>query len=352
MHRVRNYGSFLQAYALKMLLEYQGHTVSFVDIKVNPTKEINDGFVKKLHRIDRYLFKRLRFRASRNKYHKMFEHAQTVYLNLQPEYTGCDSCDAVVIGSDEIFNCEHNGPFLITPERFGYIQNVSRVITYAASCGYTGVSDTTEEDLNIIAKGLNNLYATSVRDENTATFIGTITSQKALFHLDPVLVYDFKQELSNVEDKPIPKHPFMVIYAYHNRIRDRKEITSICAYAKSHNLKTIAIGGMQPWCDEYVTPTPFEVLAWFRAAACVVTDTFHGTVLSAKFHKPFAVIVRNSNANKLNDLIQRLELQGHRAQQPEEIPSILDASQDWASFDHLIFEEKVRTQNYLHDTLL
>lgn len=135
MHRVQNYGSFLQAYALKMLLECQGHTVSFVDIKVNQTKEINGRFIKKLHSIDRYLFKRLRFRASRNKYHKMFEQAQTLYLNLSPEYTNSDSCDAVVIGSDEIFNCEHNGPFLITPERFGYIKNVSRVITYVHDKG-------------------------------------------------------------------------------------------------------------------------------------------------------------------------------------------------------------------------
>lgn len=352
MHRVRNYGSFLQAYALKMLLEGQGHTVSFVDIKVNQTKKNNDGFIKKLHRIDRYLFKRLRFRTSRNKYHKMFEQAQTQYLNLSPEYTSCGGCDAVVIGSDEIFNCEHNGPFLITQERFGYVPNVSRVITYAASCGYTGVSDTTEEDLNVIAKGLNNLYAISVRDENTAAFVGAIGKTDVLFHLDPVLVYNFNQELSNTGDKPIPKQPFMIVYAYHSRIQDRKEISSICAYAKAHNLKTIAIGGMQPWCDEYVTPTPFEVLAWFRAADCIVTDTFHGTIISAKFHKRFAVIVRDSNSNKLNDLLQRLKLQGHKVQRPEEIPSILNATQDWAYFDHLISEETMRTKNYLQDALM
>lgn len=34
MQRIINYGSFLQAYGLKMLLEDLGHTVEFVDYRV------------------------------------------------------------------------------------------------------------------------------------------------------------------------------------------------------------------------------------------------------------------------------------------------------------------------------
>ena len=36
MQRVVNYGSFLQAYALKKVIEEMGHSVEFVDYKVEP----------------------------------------------------------------------------------------------------------------------------------------------------------------------------------------------------------------------------------------------------------------------------------------------------------------------------
>ena len=48
MQRIINYGSFLQAYALKTLLEEQGHEVQFVDYRVGmPLIEPNDANKKK-----------------------------------------------------------------------------------------------------------------------------------------------------------------------------------------------------------------------------------------------------------------------------------------------------------------
>ena len=37
MQRVRNYGSFLQAFGLKKVIESMGHTVIFVDYKTEPS---------------------------------------------------------------------------------------------------------------------------------------------------------------------------------------------------------------------------------------------------------------------------------------------------------------------------
>lgn len=352
MHRVRNYGSFLQAYALKRLLEMQGNTVSFVDIQTKPAEHSADRTLKKLRRVDRYLIKRLRFRKLRKASHKMFQQVQAQYLGILPNHAGWDSCDAVVIGSDEIFNCEHKGAFPITSERFGYIPDVPRTISYAASCGYTGAGSVVESERSIIAKGIQALKSISVRDENTAEFVASMGGKNVRRHLDPVLVYSFSQELAEVNDSCLPHFPYMIVYAYHDRIHDPAEIAAICSYARAHRLKTVAIGGMQPWCDKYVTPTPFEVLSWFRSAACVVTDTFHGTIISAKFHKPFAVLVRDSNANKLEDLLWRLSIQSHKASWPEEIAIILDSKQDWKSFERLIAAEAVRTTEYLSSALM
>lgn len=61
----------------------------------------------------------------------------------------------------------------------------------------------------------------------------------------------------------------------------------------------------------YETLTPFELLKAFQNAECIVTDTFHGTLFGAKFGKRMAVLIRESNQNKLEDLTQRLQIQSH-----------------------------------------
>ena len=112
-------------------------------------------------------------------------------------------------------------------------------------------------------------------------------------------------------------------------INDKEEIKSIKDYAKNNGLKTIAIGGSLPWCDEFAVLTPFQVLAYFKNAQCIVTDTFHGTVIAAKFNKPVAIIIRDSNYNKLWDLVERLHIQKHIYCKGMDIASILQSRDDY-----------------------
>ena len=64
----------------------------------------------------------------------------------------------------------------------------------------------------------------------------------------------------------------------------------------------------QSWCDTTYLPIPFELLGIFRDADYVVTDTFHGTVFSLKYQKPFVTFVRESNKQKLIDLLETFSL--------------------------------------------
>ena len=348
MHRVRNYGSFLQAYGLKALLERQGHRVRFIDIESAPASQKPTRLSRwkhRLHKVDRYFFKQIRFNNIRRNNVAMFQEVQKTFLHLEECTTPAD-CDAVVIGSDEIFNCDSKGPWKITPERFGDVP-CETVISYAASCGYTGVADICPAHQPLIQQGLAHLSAVSVRDENTAYFVEEIRGGEVLRHLDPVLIYDFDEELRCAEEAGLPKMPYMVVYAYHGRIHNPEEIQAIRSYAKKHKLKTVAIGGVLPWCDSYVSITPFEVLAYFRHAACVVTDTFHGTVLSAKYNKPFAVFVRDSNANKLEDLLERLHIQEHAVREVSALATVLESAGDYTACNRIVAGERVRAVDYL-----
>ena len=65
-----------------------------------------------------------------------------------------------------------------------------------------------------------------------------------------------------------------------------------------------------PWCDETVIPHPFGVLGYMKNADYVITDTFHGCVMSMKFNKQFVALVRDSNRQKMSSLLNQFGLEG------------------------------------------
>ena len=229
MQRVINYGSFLQAYALKRKLENLGNEVRFIDIESNNKSNISkknrvENILSKLHLIDRYLIRRIVDSRKNRELDKTILCAQEKYLGLDKSTMRSVECKAAVIGSDEIFNCDSNSIWGIKGQRFGDIANVDFCVSYAASCGYTGIEHIRAEDRKTIENGLKKLSHVSVRDKNTFDFVKNVSGKTANYNLDPVLIYDFCKEVKQGEKEGIPIEPYMVVYAYHNRIDDKEEI--------------------------------------------------------------------------------------------------------------------------------
>lgn len=352
MQRIHNYGSFMQALALKNILEERGHKVTFIDIQrkthISHSKSKRILWkLGKLKNIDRYLFRRLEDSKKNKQLDTVFQESQKRYLKLEKNWMGPDQCDAVVIGSDEIFNCSPESHWGISGQRFGNIPGVDLVVSYAASCGYTDASNLEDADREIIETALKKMDRISVRDRNTVDFVNQMIGEVPVEHLDPVLIYSLEKLNIPEHDEDVPKEPYMIVYAYHNRIKSKEEIQAIKNYARNHHLRTIAIGGSLPWCDEFVVLSPFQVLAYFRKAECIVTDTFHGTIFSVKVRKPFAVIVRDSNANKLNDLLERLDIMNHKVFDLSMLDSILSQQDDLKQCYAIIEREKKRSYEYM-----
>lgn len=352
MQRVNNYGSILQAYALKRLLEMRGHEVGFVDIpaKTGYVPHVESKLkriINRIRKIDKYVIRRLADSKNNKLMEQMFINEQKKLLGLQSEQMSEDGYDAIVIGSDEIFNCSSVSVWGINGKRFGDIPNVSEVISYAASCGYTNSTDImNNDDLLEIKSGLQKMTSISVRDKNTFNFVQELSGRNPEINLDPVLIYDFKHEIDSVSPEGLPNFPYMVIYAYHNRIDSDDEIKAICEFSKANGLRTIAIGGALPWCDEFRVLSPFQVLCYFRNAEYIVTDTFHGTIFSVKMNKRFAVIVRKNNGNKLNDLILRLKIDKHKVNNMSELPGILSLNDNYEDTNKIIKNEIQHTLEY------
>lgn len=344
MQRVINYGSFLQGFALKRILEELGYEVSFVDIKKG-----NNIIVRKTSKtsgvkIDKFILKRIEHTLFKKKRTKKFnvEYFSTIGINTPAKE---EECDKIVIGSDEVFNCCQASAWGFTTQLFG--NTACPAITYAASAGYSNMNEITNLGIaSQIENALKKLSAISVRDDNTLSMVESF-NLKALKHLDPVLIFDWNKVI-----KPIHRYKdYILIYAYDNRINDEDEIKAIKKFARQQHKKIISFGVYQRWCDKNVLCSPLELIAYFDAADYVITDTFHGTVISIKRNKKFATIIRDSNKNKLKDLLSTFGLTNREITNVANLEYVITNEINYQNVNTIIKTEVDRTMKYLHENL-
>ena len=145
----------------------------------------------------------------------------------------------------------------------------------------------------------------------------------------------------------------MILYGYAGRF-SKEECKKIRAYADSKGLKIFCIGGVQDACDKFIDCNPFQVIAYFQHADCVVTDTFHGTILSVITHRQFASIVRKTgygNAEKMTDLLGRLGLSDRVVNDLETVGSKVDQLIDYEKVDDAIRVERKKSYEYLREAI-
>ena len=316
MQRICNYGSFLQAYGLKAILEELGCKVEFADYypgeclvknkegtglsrKISKVKEVMD--------IKAPLAEKLRFINYKRNYAKNY----LKYLDIDDSLHYAPDVDLMVIGSDEVFNCVQDNPNVgFTSELFGVGQTASKVISYAASFGNTTLDKLEKYEVrDKVAEWLSSFDAISVRDENSGFIVETLTGTKPDYNLDPVLMYDYVKKCRRIPAS-VPEKEYLLLYGYTGRF-SVEECSAIRRYANSRKLKILCIGGVQHCCDKFIDCDPFKVIAYFQHADCVITDTFHGTIMSVITHCNFVSVVRESgygNSEKLTDLLSRLSL--------------------------------------------
>lgn len=361
MQRIKNYGSFLQAYGLKKLIEEQGHEVQFVDYHIDSPviKDKNSGKNDKLSKAlktfegDAPLIQKIQYIMHKKNFGKKYY--PLLGLTDEPNYN--PKLDTLVIGSDEVFNCiQSNKNVGYSLELFGKNNNANRLITYAASFGNTTVEKLEKYNKrNEIAELLNKFDKISARDNNTGKIVEEISNQKVVYNLDPVLAYDYISKCNEIPDIDV-KEKFIIVYAYSNRISG-EESKYIKEFAKKNNLKVYSIGGAQKCADKFIDCSPFEVLGYFKKAEMVITDTFHGSIFSIITKRNFVTLVRKSvgnaygNEEKLTDLLERLNLKSRITYDIKNIDTILNKKIAYEKVDEILTEQRAISKKYLEENL-
>ena len=351
-YNVYNMGAQLQMLSLEAYLSELGHEVKILTYEKNfdfmeGEKERNSASWKALpFYVKHYLIEKgpgltlFNYRKVKAINRSLSEHRFAPY-----DQSGCD---VAVIGSDEVFSIDVG----CNPMMYGHGLGSVPAVAYAPAFGRT-----TEELLRerncyeLVRDGLKSMFALSARDTHTQEMIRNLTGREAPLVCDPVLLYDGHTSARPV--KPIGK-PYLLVYAYDANMREKSEVAAIRAYAKKHGLMTVSVGTYHGWCDRNIACGPLEWCQYFRRAACVVTDTFHGSVVSMKNHCNVAVFIRQSiNAFKLQSL---LDVTGMKERQlaaitEEELERVLAKPIDYAETDRRIGQLANESGRYLKNAL-
>lgn len=364
MQRIVNYGSFLQAYALKNTIEQMGHEVEFVDYEVEPPivpNKNNDYAVpKKNNIVQKAINYAWEHRSPKSrKVRKYNRFLMNLGMDFREKYlpqlgiTNQRNCgakeDVIVIGSDEVFNCLQTNPDVgYSRELFGKNANAKKVMTYAASFGTTTVAGLEKYGIKSEVAGLlKKMDYISVRDKNSVAVIKELVGVDPEYHVDPVFLCDYEGKIPS----SVPMKDYMIVYGYKDRITEN-EAQVINAFAKNEGKKIITIGQKQRLEWEHIQPSPFEVLAYFQHADYILTDTFHGSVFSIKYGKKFATIIRDANSQKLSDLLERFDLQDRILGNIQDMERVIKTDFDYERVKVQIEREREVSKAYLRNSII
>ena len=351
-YQVHNHGAILQMHGLyntlknfglsPVVLTYQ-KDFSFLD------KGLSNKYNLSLKSIPFYLeylkkqgFAKTLFNVKKQRLLSRFKTENYIFSPLQQQ-----TLDYAVIGSDEVLSLEVGVNIMM----YGHSVPAQTVFSYAASFGQTGVERIKQKHCTaLISSGLKTLKAICVRDKASAETVQALTGITPKICFDPVLLYGFEKELKQTKYN-VPQVPYLAVYAYDNNLNDPAEVEKIKTFATKHKLKIVSAGFYHKWADINLNVNPLELLQVIKKAKYVVTDTFHGSVMSILLNTPFAVKVRDMNINKIGYLLESLGAESRKISSFDDLEKVLLSPADWQTVNSNILNLRKQGTEYLQGVL-
>ena len=220
----------------------------------------------------------------------------TDYSKLEEKY----SC--FVVGSDQIWNPSLFPNMYIN--MLGFVKN-SRKISLASSISRDNLF---LEEKYEFRRYLKTFYKLSCREERGSQIVSALTHKKCQTLIDPTLMLE-KNDWISIMKKPEfhnERNPYMLVYFLGGKTKEFEK--DILELGKKLNLIIIDIYDKN---SIYYSCGPKEFIYLVYNASLILTDSFHGSVFSYIFDKPFKIFVRkdtNSMNSRLITLSSKLNL--------------------------------------------
>ena len=305
----RNYGTFLQAYALQHVLKGLGYENRIIDDKPIIDKKFPPAPPRKLS-----LYWKIRIRQAKL-YHNiigdiprkptsedLYQKFRSQYLLIDSNYATLEELneryDVFIAGSDQIWypNDEIYDPYF-------YLNFATKKkISYAPS---VGTSEYPEAFIPRTRPLLEKFDHIPVREQRGKELLSSFLDKNVEVVLDPTLLLQ-AAEWDIVASDPVYKGKYAFLYML---TYNENYLNSAIQDAVRRGLKLITVSNeprLAECVDQVVEAGPSEFVSLIKYADVVYTDSFHGTVFSLLYHKQFVTFKRFSSSSK-NNQNSRLE---------------------------------------------
>lgn len=340
-----NYGSALQSWALSQaidrigkdigvqskLIDYCPEVLEDCDV-LNPFKRMWDTDEESRRMVELTMpaikenykkfedFYTNRFRRTKKKYHD----------NDFNEVVDDECIDGFVCGSDTIFCFTEFKGFVE-----GYYANFDcmrgRSVAYAASFGDPHFTDETYNTLN---ERLLNFKSIGLRENLMLDYVKSHTSIPVQRVTDPTLLLT-SQDYETITTERIVPEKYILLYSR----RYNKKMESFAEQmAKEKGLKIVEISLRATNAEKghimmYEAGVE-EFLSLIKYAECIVTNSFHGIIMSVQFRKLFYGFSREQCDNKTQELTELIGLKNRMlVTGDEECPNTIDYDKVHALID-------------------
>lgn len=319
---LRNYGTLLQCHALQTVLRRMGH---------------EPVLVQRLHEREEsqrwdFLWHTLHFCAHPFSTWAGWRSLSCFRRFVREHITATETCckegelamsppsaDAFICGSDQVWSKCGEGAFLsFAPP--------GRRIAYAPSAPWAECGEAWKA---LAREFLPGFAGVSVREDAGAELLGGM-GINATVVVDPVLLL---RPGDYAELMPPSRHrkPYMLVYTLNLPALQDVFWDEAKQYAAEHHLDmvVVALQGAEKHFPASMlsTPAPGELLRLFADAACVLTNSFHGTAFSLLFGKPFASIAQRGKTATQNPrfhtLLAHTGQERRLVQDPAQLPDLL-----------------------------
>lgn len=338
---VNNYGAELQAFALNRKLTDLGYDNEIIDYLyyIHPKYEerpnskpiFNISFKNKLKwkilKTINFAVRTIWSKEAKNRderfssFHKKNTKLSQTYTNIDQLYKAKMNYDIYMVGSDQVWNPQTQTSLL--PYFLTFAPKGKKKISFAPSFGESNIS---EENLSVYKECLNSFDALSCREKEGAEMIKEITGRDATHVVDPTLLLS-KDEWLKFANIPVltSDQPYILIYVitYSPYIKKLAEFLSAATgYRLVRICKSAGKEDSQSATENIIDAGPAEFIGYYSKASMVVTNSFHGTVFSTIFNKPFYTVVPGHKTNTIRqrDYLKLLGLENRLVAEGGEFP--------------------------------
>lgn len=341
IHRIHNYGSVLQAYALQQVCEDLGYQTEIIDyLFPNNFQSDNKYQTAGDTQPNEPKWIKMLFGLSLMRQHKGIDSFVANHLHLsQKSYSSPDALmdnpphyDVYMTGSDQVWSPRHtNGDAAFM---LHFAPNDKPMIAYAASIGASKIPTELQQRYSEL---LNRYQGISVREASGKEIIKELTGREAQVVLDPTLLLN-KDEWNKVATvRRQVRKPYILCYFLNYSFNAFPYVDDLAADIQRHTGYEIVRVARPPHilnlcgCSYRIGASPEEFLALARDAELVLTTSFHGTAFAVNYGRPVFTVVKDraSGDSRQMNLMKSLGLEDKVLTINDAFPDATNAHYDY-----------------------